>query len=69
MPNIDFKLRISCHFKPDLNAKKKPLAELVEEDPFIEQMRRQKESNFNSGDAEVFTLGDGGSITQKKNRI
>ena len=36
IPNMDFKLRVSCHFKPDLNAKKKPLADLVEEDPFIE---------------------------------
>ena len=36
MPNIDFKLRVTCHFKPDINAKKKPLADLVEEDPFIE---------------------------------
>ena len=36
VPNMDFKLRVTCHFKPDLNAKKKPLADLVEEDPFIE---------------------------------
>ena len=62
-------MRVSCHFKPDLNAKKKPLADLVEEDPFIEQLRRQKESNRTQEGEEVFTLGEGGSVSQKKNRI
>jgi hypothetical protein len=36
LPNMDFNLRINYHFKPDLNALKKPLAELQGEDPFLE---------------------------------
>jgi hypothetical protein len=44
-----------------LNAKKKPLADLVEDDPFIEELRRKKESNHAQEGEEIFTLGEGGS--------
>jgi hypothetical protein len=63
MPNMDFKLRVTCHFKPGLVSKKKPMTELEGVDPFIEQLRRQKENNLVNDSEEIFTLGEGGSIT------
>jgi hypothetical protein len=39
------------------------MSDLDTVDPFIEQLRRQKENNMANGGEDIFNLGEGGSIT------
>jgi len=68
LPSNDFKIRVTCPFKPEPKRKK-----LINADPndeqFIADLKKAQElANIEGDDRVGFSLGEG-SAYQKKNRI
>lgn len=68
LPSNDFKLRVTCKFKPEPKRKKIVNADPNDEQFLADLKKAQELANIEGDDRVGFTLGEGNAY-QKKNRI